>query len=170
MDTILAPLMDDLRQCATEQLKTTQAGVAGVCASLLVPGTLAVADFCTCGKGRKGNCGMLWVRLVRLYPSTDRFPAQDNGTGSCASVLAAVLEVGVYRCQPTSGPQGQPPTEADQTQAAIVQADDALAMHRALQCCESLQKLPNVLGAYDPRDGGGCGGGAWTVTVKLLRR
>lgn len=172
MDTILAPLMDDLRQCAVKALEDTQAGTAGICVSSLVPGTLAVADWCTCTKTRRGaKCeGMLWVRLDRLYPSGGRFPSQDTSTTSCVSVLAAVLEVGVYRCQPTMGADGTPPSEAEQTQAAIVQADDALALHKAIACCRAITSRPNLLGSYLPRDGGSCGGGSWTVTVQLFAR
>jgi hypothetical protein len=168
VDTLLSPIMDDLRACATSALETSLGGSV-VCATTLMPGTLAPADWCSC-KGRS-TCGMLWVRLVRLYPAGERFPSQDASTrASCASVLAAVLEVGVYRCQPTSGPQGTPPPVHEQTQAALVQADDALSLIRGINCCDAVVKRPHVLGNYTPRDGGGCGGGAWEVTVQLLPR
>lgn len=168
MDTLLGPLMDDLLHCACGSLTDTLGGPV-ICSCSLVPGQNVPADWCSC-KGT-ASCGMAWVRLDGLYPAGERFPAQDGTTkASCSAVLAAVLEVGVYRCQPTSGPRGEPPSPADQTQAALVQADDALALHRAINCCEAITKRPHVLGRYSPRDGGGCGGGLWTVTVQLLRR
>lgn len=168
MDSILSPIMDDLRACACVGLADTIGG-APACACTLMPGVLAPADWCSC-KGDK-RCGMAWVRLDRLYPSGQRFPSQDSTTQtSCTSVLAAVLEVGVYRCQPTTGPGGIPPSVADQTQAALVQADDAMALHKAIACCTAVTSRPHLLGLYTPRDGGGCGGGAWQVTVQLVRR
>lgn len=169
MDDLLSPIMDDLRACACAALAGTLGGTPA-CACTLIPGVQAPADWCTCKGGGQG-CGMAWVRLDRLYPSAQRFPSQDVDTRtSCTSVLAAVLEVGVYRCQPVLGPQGQPPSVVEQTQAALVQADDAMAIHRAIICCTAITSRPNLLGLYTPRDGGGCGGGAWQVTVQLVRR
>ena len=168
MDTILTPIMDSLRDCVCGALESTLGGSVS-CACILVPGLRAPADWCSCN-GR-GNCGMAWVRLDRLYPSGQRFPAQDQTTaGTCASVLAAVLEVGVYRCQPASQGNGQPPAPADITQATLIATDDALALARGIACCDAITKRPYVLGTYSPRSGGGCGGGAWTVTVQLTRR
>ena len=166
---LLGSIMDDLRTCACAALENSLGGKPG-CACTLTPGLLAPADWCSCS-GRGEGCGMAWVRLDRLYPSGQRFPAQDPDTKtSCTSVLAAVLEVGVYRCQPAPGPQGVAPSPAEQTQAALIQSSDAMALHRAITCCDAITSRPNVLGLYTPRDGGGCGGGAWAVTVQLMRR
>lgn len=169
MDTILTPILDSLRSCVCSALEGTIGGPAG-CACVLVPGVRTPADWCSCN-GRGQACGMAWVRLSRLYSSSQRFPAQDQGTAStCGGVLAAVIEAGVYRCQPMPKGQGQPPDPAEVTQAALVAADDALAIARGIACCEQVTKRPYVLGAYDPRSSGGCGGGAWTLTVQLTRR
>lgn len=168
MDALLGPIMDDLRACACSALEATIGG-ATTCACTLMPGTIAPADWCSCG-GRTGNCGMTWVRLDRMYSSTNSFPSQDAAPLACAVVIAAVLEVGVYRCMPVSDAKGQPPSVVDQTQAALVQADDSMALLKAISCCDAITKRPHLIGAYTPRDGGGCGGGAWTVTVALVRR
>lgn len=171
MDLLLSPIMDALRVCACTALADTLGGPVD-CRCNLIPGTTAVADACSC-KGRD-DCGMAWVRLVRMYPSGDRFPAQDTSVkNSCTAVVAAVLEVGVYRCQPvgtTTNKTYAPPSPAALTQASLIQNDDALALHRAINCCDEVTKRPHLLGTYTPRDGGGCGGGAWEVTVQLLRR
>lgn len=164
-DDLLGPLMDDLRACLCAQL-----GDSVPCACTLVPGSIAVADWCSC-KGGQG-CGQAWVRLDRMYASS-RFPSQDSTSTPCGStMLAAVLEVGVYRCRPITAPgsSSQPPTALQQTEAALLQAADALAMARAITCCDSIQKRPHVLGLYLPKDGGDCSGGAWQVTVKLVPR
>lgn len=167
MDTILAPLMDDLRLCLCSALASTAGGSVD-CACLLTPGVRAPADWCTCSGG--GGCGQAWVRLDRMYPSSAKFPSPDITPLKCATVLAAVLEVGVYRCQPAPSANGAPPTPAAQTQAALTQIDDSLAMAKAIQCCSSVIRRPYVLGNYSPRSSGACGGGVWTVTVQLIRR
>lgn len=169
MDDLLGPLMDDIRACLCTALEDT-AGGSVVCSCSLMPGSIAPADWCSCG-GRGESCGMAWVRLDGLFSSSERFPAPDASTNmKCARVLAARLEVGVYRCQPTGGPRGEAPTPAERTQAALVQADDALTIARAITCCDAVTSRPYLLGQYLPKDGGGCGGGAWTVTVALKRR
>ena len=172
MDQLISPIMADLAACleaSVEENTKTAHGGGAVCVTTLLPGQLAPMDWCSCGRGKK-NCGMAWVRLDRLYPAGDNFPSQDVSTKtSCVSVLAAVLEVGVYRCRAVSASTAPIPPET-RTNEALLQAADAMAMHKAIKCCESITSRPNLLGFYQPRDGGDCGGGAWTVTVKLLRR
>lgn len=168
VDTLLSPILDSLRGCVCTALGNTLGGSVE-CSCSIMPGLEAPADWCSC-KGA-GTCGMAWVRLDRIYPSSQRFPSPDaTSGGGCVTVLAAVLEVGVYRCQPTPTGQGQPPAPSAVTQAALVAADDALALVGAITCCEAITKRPYVLGAYSPRGTGGCGGGAWTVTVQLTRK
>lgn len=169
MDTLLGPLMDDLRACLCTALTDTMGGDVS-CYCTLMPGQNAPADGCNCG-GRDAKCGTAWVRLDRLYPSGERFPSPDGSTkAGCSGVLAAVLEAGVYRCQAVTGPRGDAPPAAARTQDALIQADDAMAIAAAILCCTAITSRPYVLGTYLPRDGGGCGGGAWTVTVQLIRR
>ena len=168
METLLSPIMDALRSCVCSALEDTMGGSVA-CSCSLMPGQEAPADWCQCN-GRD-TCGMAWVRLARMYPSTQRFPAQDGSTsGSCVTVLAAVLEVGAFRCQPAPKGTGQPPTPAEVTQATLTQMDDAMAMARAISCCEPITSRTHLLGTYEPRTSGGCGGGVWTVTVQLTRR
>lgn len=168
METLLSPLMDDLRACLCTALADTVGGDPS-CFCALVPGREAPADWCTCSGA--GGCGMAWVRLDSLYASGDRFPAQDGTTRAlCAKVLAAVIEVGVYRCLPTNDQRGNPPGPVAQTQAALVATDDAMAIASAILCCESVTKRSYLLGRYTPSPPSVCGGGAWTVTVQLTRR
>lgn len=167
MDTLLGPLLDDLRACVCGSLADTLGG-AIECACLIVPGSEAVADWCSCSGG--SGCGMAWVRLDRMYAST-RFPAQDSTATKCdTAVLAAVIEVGAFRCQPSSTGGGKvAPAPHLLTQAALVQSDDALALAAAILCCPSVTSRNFVLNNYTPRSGGACGGGVWTVTVQLSR-
>lgn len=161
-------IMDAVRVCLCEQLGDEGA----TCFCGLYPGSLAVADWCSCGTDRRGQrgCGMAWVRLDRGPWPTDTFPQVNQSPNNCGSQLAIQLEVGVYRCMPVSQGDGDPPSQVDQANAVLRQLDDMAAIHRVLTCCEAITDRPHVLGTYQPRDSGGCGGGVWTVQVGLVKR
>lgn len=163
---MLLPILDAVRAELGGALESTLGGAA--CYLAIVPGQQVVADWCSCGGQSCG--GQATVRLTDVYPSSERFPSPDGTTKTaCVIVLAAVIEVAVLRCVPRV--KGKVlPSPAEQTQAALVAADDAIAMAKALACCDELQDRPNVLGRWNPVDSGDCGGGKMTVTVQLRRR
>lgn len=164
-DTLLA-ILDGLRECLCAALVDSTTGEGCFCG--LYPGASTTADWCSC-KGNAANCGMAWVRLDRVYASSQNFPALD-AKPSCNAVLAAVIELGVYRCAPLPNRNGQMDPVAI-TNAVLRQVADADAMVRAAQCCDALTRRPHVLGTYLPTPGGGdCTGGTWPLTVQLLRR
>lgn len=165
MNDTLVQLLDGLRGALCEQLEDVSSGPGCFCG--MYPGASAVADWCTCKRG--DGCGMAWVRLDRVFPSGVRFPAVDT-TASCTTVLAAVIELGVYRCAPIPDTTGKV-DPIDLTNAVLRQVADADAMLRAMQCTDALNKRPHVMGTYLPTPGGGdCVGGTWPVTVQLMRR
>lgn len=160
LDTLVLTLLDSLRVCLCDKL---EAAGAPVCRCAVYAGAYAAADACSCDGG---NCGQAWVRLDRVYP-TERFPSSSTSVGNCGNTLAAVIEVGVYRCRPKPTRSGMP-SAADVTESALGEARDAALMAQAIACCETLTRRPYVLGSWSPRDSGDCGGGAWTVTVQLV--
>lgn len=164
-DDLVWPLMDQLRDCVCTELEKSPGGAPCFCA--LLPGETVIAEHCGCETTTAG-CGMAWVRLANIYPST-QFPIQDTGTSSCTAGLAAVLELGAYRCLPTLGAGGAPPGALAQAQAVQTQMGDWRALLRAVKCCPALTPLDKMLGRYDPRSLGGCGGGVLTVTVRLSK-
>lgn len=164
-DDLALPVMDGLRVCLCAQLEDSPGGT--VCSCTLVPGQRVPADFCTCS-GTGAGCGQAWVRLVRIFPY-GTFPQQDIGLQKCTGPLAATIELGVYRCLPTTGNAGQPPTPVAQVEATRVQLGDWQAMRRTLKCCDILDHRMVSLGAYEPRSVGGCGGGVLTATIQLGR-
>lgn len=106
--------------------------------------------------------GMAWVRINRRYP-TENFPGTAT-RGTCASALAAELEIGVYRCAYTLDDHGRPPAPAQVTADALKVDADAHALLSAVQRL----KWPYVLGAYSTLGpSGGVVGGAQLFTVLL---
>lgn len=163
-DDLALPVLDAIRDCLCAELVASPGGETCFCG--LWPALTVTPDFCSC-KGGVGGCGQAWVRLVRIYPF-QAYPQQALDA-RCKAGLAAVVELGVLRCIPTLGAGGAAPDAAAQAQAVVVQMGDWQAMRRTLECCEALARRDVVLGNYDPRGQGGCGGGTLTATIRLGR-
>lgn len=163
--TIAFDVMDALRVCLCTALADSRGGSPCFCG--VYPGAQVSADFCSCAKNMRGEtgCGQAWVRLLNVYPY-DQFPTQA-AKPQCATPLAAVIEVGVFRCQPSLSSTGAAPGAAEQAEAVLVTTSDVTAILRAFTCCDALTNRDYVLGRWSPSSSGGCGGGTWTATVAL---
>lgn len=164
MDTMLLPVLDQLRLCLCSSLDEAD---AGGCFCGLYPGPTVAADFCSCDS-TGGGCGMAWVRLMRIFPSTV-FPTQDSTLNNCGGRLAAQVEVGIYRCQPTVENNGQ--MDPVKLVAAAAQlTEDAMLMRKAIVCCaEQFKHRDFLLGQWQPAGLGDCGGGTWSLFVEVRR-
>lgn len=164
IDTIATPLLEQLLECLCEQLALTTAGP--VCACCITTGQ-AVLDCCACATS--GTNGQAWVRVVRIYPSAPRFPAQMVDVQRCpVTGLAVELELGAVRCSQQVTEDGSTPSCEAQLADAEVVLDDAAAMRRALGCCFADGKVLviNQWQSFGPE--GGCVGGFMTVTVQAF--
>jgi hypothetical protein len=162
VERILGEVLDSLVTCLCVALNDTPKGLPCYCG--MVGGQQAIADHCSCDKSN--HCGQAWVRVDRIY-AYDANVMTPARTPTCASPLAAIVEVGVYRCIPTTHTDGTAPTLLEQTDQVLGQIADAGAMFAALSCCTAITDRAHVLGTYTPRDSGDCGGGVITVTVAL---
>jgi len=172
MDRVVTPVLTDLLACLGTALGGTAAGPVG--ALMLVPGASATTDYCCSDSGTNGQG---WVRLVGITPvlatNNQTYPAY----GSCdANRWVVQVEMGAYRCAPTSDDDGNPPTPDELTAAAQVLADDAAAMRRAICCLTSLPKwgpdsdteLAYTRGAWAPvPTAGGCMGGTQLFSFEI---
>lgn len=137
--------------------------LAGAPARLcLVPGGAAVAwDDCCAGQA--------WVRVVRIFSSTN-FPNVDTSPMRCTGlVLAAEYEVGVIRCAATVNDRGEPPSIEELCRDVEHALDDARAVREAIMF-DFAGEYPSgvVLGQWLPTEiEGGCVGGTMTVSVPL---
>lgn len=155
-----------LLDCFCHELESSPGGKP--CACEVIPGQQVTMDFCgPCGSG---VCGMAWVRLDSVYPST-RFPIQVQDSSSCTVPLAARFAVGIHRCLPTIGENGDPPSAVAQTNAALIGFGDMAAGRAAVECCAAVEPWrgrDRALGSWTPYGPqGDCGGGFWTVTVRI---
>jgi hypothetical protein len=152
----IAPALVALRDCLCNELVTTGGG--DVCWCGVWTGADLSWEFCE--QCDDGKCGMAYVRLATVYPyAIFPVPVVDL---TCINPLAYQIEMGVVRCFPTMGPDGELPDADAITDAAVTALVDMAAMYRALTCCGQ-QVAPE---AYQPvGPSGGCSGGFWTAYV-----
>lgn len=109
------------------------------------------------------RCGQAWVRVAGIYPATV-LGQQDLTLRNCGKVLSLDLEIGAVRCLEVPD-DGTPPSAAELLAASEQQMKDALAMRRAVQCCESFDEY--ILNLWTPIGPPSVAlvGGTWTLTV-----
>lgn len=158
-DTAAWPGVTVLASCLCAEIEVS--GLGPVCLCSPLPGADIALDY--------GTEGMAWVRVMGLWPSAT-FPSADGigrglGRSTCTSPLAVQVELGVARCAPMPGDDGEPPSMVDQFEATRRQLADMAAMRRAVVCCQGKDARYRIdLGPYSP--GGPTGGvlwGTWTV-------
>lgn len=130
-DTLIIPLANSLLNCLETEVGLNPNPVAEFClragATVIhdVDGNTGIDKVCCPGLG--------YVRVGRVYPSTN-FPDPDPRNDKCMSLARALeLTVGLVRCVPGMGsPEG--PTCEQWTAAAVQDADDLDALFKAV-CC-----------------------------------
>lgn len=155
LDNFIWPGVDALANCLCQEV--IRANVPKLCFCGVVAGEVAfdLSD---------PDQGMAWVRVVQAFPSVS-FPQPAVGVQSCLAPLVAELEVGIVHCFPASKDPEDPPTVAQQWDAAMLQQADMMLLYRAVQCC--YQKFDEAaIGLYTPiGPDGGLLGGTWQVFI-----
>lgn len=155
----ISTFMLDLRQCLCDALAERGAGPPCWCG--IFPGQQVAWDFC--GECHTGACGMGYLQLARVFPST-QFPSQDV-LARCRSPLAYQINVGSLRCLPVADQDGSLPDEGAILDAALAVNLDMAAAHYAIECCID-KTSEHMVGQYEPLGPmGGCVGGQWMLTV-----
>lgn len=155
----LASVIASLSECVCETLTTSGGGPLCWCG--LYPGAQVSWDYC--GNCSGATCGMGYVRLDAVYPSSSL--PQPDITPTCAAPLAARIAVGALRCVPVADDSGNLPEPMDLWESGLQIIADMGALHEAIVCCKPGYY---VLGEYTPLGPrGGCAGGEWMVTVAL---
>lgn len=159
----LLPLAQILLDCVVETLAI---GGLPVRRAGLVPGRDVAWDDC-CGDA--SGEGQAWVALGEIRPQ----PSPNAGaTQSCSWEYAADLLIGVMRCVPSLGQNGEIPAAGDLDDAASKLFRDASLVRSAILCCwverARLDRGDWEIGRYTPLGPqGACAGGQTLVTVRF---
>lgn len=159
-DLVIWPRLVNLLTCLCDSLAERHLPEPCVCA--VMPGLQVATEYCNPCRGNK--CGMAWVRLESIFPSSV-FPVQDvTANGLCQAMMAFNVELGVVRCVPAGDEHGNPPDPQLMQDIAQQQVEEAFAMRAAVKCCFTQDKT--MFGSYTPvGPEGGCVGATWTIAV-----
>lgn len=114
--------------------------------------------------------GVAWIRPGFVW-ETDEFPVQRNDAqNEQAAYLAVQVELGIVRCLPTQGPDGDG-TVVDATQwlAALQASEDDRWVLRKAVCClvDAYGQDAVVVGQYAPLENeANCSGVSVVVTIR----
>lgn len=112
--------------------------------------------------------GLAWVRINRIFPSSDEiFPLQDQTASAWCNPRswAIELEMGSVRCAPTPDAYSIP-TNAEWNALVEKHMQDGAAMRRAVICCFGELDITYLIGDWNPLPvSGRCSGGTLNVTV-----
>lgn len=165
-DSMVFPQAERLLTCLCNALATNPNPPLNCCMRV---GDVVYADF----NQTQDQCceGLAYVRIARIYPSSQAFPVEDETWTPCHPLAwAAELEMGVFRCEPQQGLSTLPSCD-DWTNTAEQVANDWEAMTRAL-CCFTDGLAPGdvaLAGVWSPlNSGGGCTGGFMPIRVGVL--
>lgn len=165
-DPVVMPLAYEMLACLEEEIAKVAFPPARVG---LRPGT--VVDFLLSTTEDECCEGLAWVRPALFFPSSSRFPLQDEEPPvPYVASWAITLEMGAARCSPTP-PETSIPSVAEWNEVVQRVMDDAAAMRRAICCfiaADPVNRRRSVLpGQWQPLDvEGGCVGGTLQVIVR----
>lgn len=158
--------LETLASCLCAQISVDNNG-AGPCFCGVLPGEGIAVDLTVCEDEPDGECGMAYVRLSTIYPSTV-VGQLDLSTGNCGAGQGFDVEVGIFRCFPLPE-DGSAPDPGDLLEATTQQIADARTMWTTLSCCGWLDdQKAFVMGQYVPvGPSGGVIGGVFPVSAWL---
>lgn len=152
-------VLDRLVKCVCSNLSNRGAGDTCWCG--IWPGDNVSWEYC--GECKHGVCGMGYVKVDSVFPSTTGTTKANGGT--CYTPLAVTVQVGALRCIPVPS-TGEIPDPDTMRDVAADQFADMLALQYAIACC-GLDT--HVLNAYTPLGPqGACVGGEWTIVMPLV--
>lgn len=151
-----------LATCLCGQIQDPENGVPDVCFCGIVPGESAAATYAGDCDTR---CGMAWVRMANLYPSTV-IGQINSAPRNCATPLGVDVEVGILRCFDMADEYGPNPEQL--LSATQLQVADAQVIYRAILCCDTISPRDVTIGPYIPLGPqGGLVGGAVTLSMAV---
>ena len=154
--------LEQIAACVCAQIEVD--GLPETCFCGILPGAEVAWDYT--GECDDGVCGMAWVRLISVYPST-AIAVPSEQPGNCSSLIGMDVELGILRCVSLPDDDGTPPKPADLQADAALQIADAMALRKAALCCAPEKDF--MLGLYTPLGpAGGLVGGTWTISLQVV--
>jgi hypothetical protein len=154
LEVRVGALLNGLSACLCAELTVAQdeASIPLPCLCTTLPGAVVAYDVYAEG-------GMAWSRLAAITPVT-------TNIGFCAVEFDVTVEVGITRCGPVMDEAGNPPSEAEQLAASMLQNFDMGILHKVLTCCTVPKSFSfTSMGTYTPvGPDGGVIGGTWSAT------
>lgn len=120
-----------------------------------------------------GSTGHAFARVARIFPTGvpgAQFPQQSSVPLNCAHQIGALVELGIYRCAATLGPNGEAPDPDTRTAESERQVRDASVVYRTItaNAKPNWAKFPIVLQPWTPvATQGGCFGGFWSFYIDV---
>lgn len=109
----------------------TDLGLPEIVTTTVEPGPVTGAYCCACREDGEGEpCGHAYIRVVRIFMA-GAFPNQSLDPTNCRS-MAALVEMGVYRCSPSVDSQGNAPSPEDWTDVGELTLIDAETIYCVL--------------------------------------
>ena len=155
------PLVANLVKLSNCVCQTLAVQSEPVCWCGLYPGALPAWDYC--GGCASTTCGMSYISLIGAYPFGGLGVPENNA--ECGSGLGAIIQVGVLRCLPSGGDDGEPPGVEEMSETSILLFNDMMAVRDAALCCFEDDVQLREYTAAAPQ--GGCSGGQWTMHIEL---
>lgn len=154
--------LEQIAACVCAQIEVDE--LPKTCFCGILPGAEVAWDYTgDCGEG---TCGMAWVRLISVYPSSV-IGTPDESAGNCSALIGMDVEIGIARCVSQPDDDGNPPAPADLQADAALQVADAMALRKAAVCCAPEKDF--ILGPYIPvGPSGGLVGGVWTISLQVV--
>jgi hypothetical protein len=154
--------LEQIAACVCAQIEVD--GLPATCFCGILPGAEVALDYA--GDCADGVCGMAWVRLIGVYPSSV-IGTPSEQPGNCSHLIGMDVELGIVRCASMPDDEGNPPAPADLQADAALQVADAMALRKAATCCAPERDF--ILGAYIPvGPAGGLVGGFWTLSLQVV--
>lgn len=160
----LQPILEDIRVLLDDRVNFPLApGDSRRARSVIPVGIETVIDNC-CPNG------MSWVRVSRVYPTTN-FPTQAITTVDCPGTLfAAELELGITRCaEVTQSRDGRISVERLDAEAVRIGIDRSALIQTVICDLPQILECKNIIaGMVRPLDViGGCTGSIMDVTIAV---
>lgn len=156
-ETQVGDLVNGIASCLCLELAdAVREGNAQPCICTVMPGAVVAFDYCEEG-------GMAWARLAGILPVENTQPY------TCAVEYDVTVEIGILRCAPGLGEDGELPTMPEQLAASMQQQFEMGLMHKVLSCCATTASFdgPAINGYTPVGPDGGCVGGVWTATWRF---